>query len=71
MALGSSRELARTAGWVDTVFKLGISPWSPVWLSGLSASLEPKGCWFDSQSGHMLAFRAGSPVGGVRGATTH
>ena len=32
---------------------------------------EPKGCWFDSQSGHMPEFQARSPVGGVREATIH
>ena len=31
---------------------------------------EPKGCWFDSQSGHMPGLLARSPVGGMRKATT-
>ena len=30
---------------------------------------EPKGCWFNSQSGHMPGLRARSPVGGKREAT--
>ena len=45
-------------------------PWL-VWLSGLSAGCELKGCWFDSQSGHMPGLWARSPVGGhVRGNNT-
>ena len=37
-------------GWCGSV------GWVPAW--------EPKGCWFDSQSGHMPGLRARSPVGG-------
>ena len=37
-------------------------PWL-VWLSGLSAHQ------FDSQSGHMPGWQAGSPVGGVQEAS--
>ena len=32
---------------------------------------EPKGCWFDSQSGHIPGVWARSPVGGAWEATTH
>ena len=32
---------------------------------------EPKGRWFDSQSGHMPGLWARSPVGGMQEATTH
>ena len=32
---------------------------------------EARGCWFDSQSGHMPGLQARSPVGGLREATTH
>ena len=32
---------------------------------------ELKGCWFDSQSGHMPGLRTRFPVGGTREATTH
>ena len=42
-----------------------------VWLSGLSASLPPRGRPFDSQSGHMPGLRARFQVGDVREATTH
>ena len=38
--------------------KKEILPWL-VWLSGLSAGLRTKGCWFDSQSGHMPDCRPG------------
>ena len=32
---------------------------------------EPKGSWFDSQSGHMPGLQARSPVRGTREASTH
>ena len=32
---------------------------------------EPKGLWFNSQSGHIPGFRVRSPVGGTWEATTH
>ena len=44
-------------GWCDSV------DWVPAG--------EPKGCWFNSQSGHMPGLRARSPVGGAWEATTH
>ena len=31
---------------------------------------KSKGCWFDSQSGHMPGLQARSPVGGAQEATT-
>ena len=37
-------------------------PWL-VQLSGLSVGCEPKGRWFNSQSGHMSGLQARSPVG--------
>ena len=37
-------------------------PWL-LWLSGLNKGCEPKGCWFNSQSGHMPGLRARSPLG--------
>ena len=40
-----------------TQLKMGKGPWL-VWLSGLSTGCESKGCWFDSQSGHMPALWA-------------
>ena len=52
------------------MLKSGIDPgwytsvdWVPV--------CEPKGYWFDSQSGHMPGLRARSPVGGTWEVTTH
>ena len=39
-----------------------------VWLSGLSPCHEPKGCWFDSLSGHMPGLRVRSPAGGMQEA---
>ena len=38
-------------------------PWL-VWLSGLSADLQTKGCCFDSLSGHMPWLQVRSPVRG-------
>ena len=40
-----------------------------MWLSGLSAGLRTKRCWFDSQLRHMLPLWATSPVGGLQEAT--
>ena len=45
-------------------------PWL-VWLTGLSDTCEPKGHWYNSQSGHMPGLWARSPVGGAQEATTH
>ena len=46
---------------------------SPGWWSSMdwAQAWEPKGCWFDSQSGHMRSLQARSPVGGARETTTH
>ena len=44
-------------GWRGSV------DWAPAW--------EPKGLWFDSQSGHMPGLQARSPVGDTGEATTH
>ena len=44
-------------GWCGSV------DWTPAW--------EPKGCWFDSQSGHMSGLQARYPVQGTREATAH
>ena len=44
-------------GWYSSV------DWVPAW--------EPKGCWFDSQSGHIPGLQTGSPVGGMQEAPTH
>ena len=44
-------------GWCGSV------DWEP--------ACEPKGRWFNSQSGHMPGLRARSPVGGTWEATTH
>ena len=45
----------------------------PGWCGSVDWVLacEPKGHWFDSQSGHMPGLRARSPAGGVREATIH
>ena len=45
----------------------------PGWCDSVDWVLtcEPKGHWFDSQSGHMPGLWARSPVGGTREATTH
>ena len=39
-------------GWCGSV------DWAP--------ACKSKGCWFDSQSGHMLGLQAGSPVGACK-----
>ena len=46
---------------------------SPGWCSSVdwAPTCNPKGCRFDSQSGHMPGLRARSPVGGVQGVTAH
>ena len=45
-------------------------PWL-VYLSGLGVGWEPKGCQFNSQSGHMPGFAGQVPSGGhVRGNHT-
>ena len=45
----------------------------PGWCGSMDSVLapEPKGCWFDSQSGHMPGLQARTPVGGAQEATTH
>ena len=53
--------------WVSKRF---LWPWL-VYLSGLSAGCEPKGCQFESQLGYMPGLQARSPVGGMQEATTH
>ena len=35
------------------------------WIEWTSVACEPKGRWFNSQSGHMPGLQARSPVGGV------
>ena len=40
-----------------------------VWLSWLSASLQTKGHWFNSRSGHMPGLRARSLAGDMQEAT--
>ena len=44
-------------GWCGSV------DWGPAW--------EPKGHWFNSQSGHMPGLHTRSPVWGAQEATTH
>ena len=46
---------------------------SPVWCSSVdwAPAYKPKGCQFDSQSGHMPGLQPRSPVWGVWEATTH
>ena len=46
---------------------------SPGWCGSVDWVLtcEPRGHWFDSQSGHMPWLQARSPVGGMWEATTH
>ena len=43
------------------------------WCSSMdwAWACEPKGHWFDSQSGHMPGLQARSPIGGMQEATTH
>ena len=45
----------------------------PGWCGSVDwvRACEPKGCWFDSQSGHTPGLWARSPFGGMREATTH
>ena len=45
----------------------------PGWCGSVDwvPACEPKGCWFDSQSGHMPGLWARSPVGGTWEATMH
>ena len=45
----------------------------PSWCSSVdwAQACERKGCWFNSQSGHMPGLQARSPVGGMQEATTH
>ena len=43
-------------GWCDS------GDWAP--------ACKPKGCWFNSQSGHMPGLQARSPIGGTCEATT-
>ena len=57
-------------GILNPYFKTTLQPWL-VWLSRLSMGCEPKGRWFNSQSGHTPGSWARSPVGGPREATTH
>ena len=44
----------------------------PGWCGSVDSVLacKARGCWFDSQSGHMPGLRPKSPVGGTREATT-
>ena len=45
----------------------------PGWCGSVdwAQACEPKGCWFNSQSGHMPGLQAKSPVGAAQEATTH
>ena len=45
----------------------------PGWCSSVDGALacKSKGCWFDSQSGHMPGLGARSPAGGTWGTTIH
>ena len=45
---------------------------SPGWCGSVDwvTAWEPKGCWFNSQSGHMPRLQARSPVGNAQEATT-
>ena len=45
-------------------------PWL-VYLSGLGVGWEPKGCQFNSQSGHMPGFAGQVPSRGVRKRQPH
>ena len=49
--------IVQSPGWC------GLVDWAQAW--------EPKGRWFDSQSGHRPGLQTRSPVEGVREATTH
>ena len=50
--------------WVRLGIKMSLITWPwLVWLSALSPSIEAKGRWFDSQSGHMPGLQASSLVG--------
>ena len=46
---------------------------TPGWCGSVdwTLSCETKGCWFDSQSGHMPGLQSRSPVEGTEEATTH
>ena len=41
----------------------------PKWIG--RRPVEPKGGWFDSQSGHMPGLQARYPIGGAQEAVTH
>ena len=45
----------------------------PRWCGSVDwvPACEPKGCWFNSQTGHMPGLQTRSPVGGTQEATTH
>ena len=51
---------------------LSIITLSSGWCSSVDwvQALEPKGCWFDSRSGHMPGLKARSPVGDAWEVTT-
>ena len=46
---------------------------SPDWCGSVDWVLacKPKGCWFNSHSGHMPGLQARSTIGGMQEATTH
>ena len=59
--------------WLRVSKRSNIKKNSPSYYGSVDWALAcvSKGCWFDSQSGHMPGFRARSPVGGMQEATTH
>ena len=59
--------------WPQNDLWLKRDVWYPGWCSSVdwAPACRPKGCQFDSQSGHMPGLQARSPVGGTQEATTH
>ena len=59
--------------WKAYFFHQNLKELHPGWCSSVDweRAYEPKGHWFNSQSGYMPQLRAMSPVGGVQETATH
>ena len=56
-----------------SVLFLKVKKFCPGWCGSVDGvwACKPKGCEFDSQSGHMPGLQARSPMRSAREATTH